>query len=122
MIRGAATGSTTNMRRCRMVQPSILAESSMSSEISWKYPHLWSAHLSTLPAVGETGETALEWAPRPSRRERSVLAAREDLSRHLGSDDPHPKGLSATLGSRPVSCPAARAVEQLRISSCHATT
>jgi hypothetical protein len=93
MIPGAATGSTTNMRRCRMVQPSILAESSMSFEILSKYPHLQSVHFSTLPAAGETGETALEWAPRrPPRRERSVLAAREDLSRHLGRDYPQPQG------------------------------
>ena len=80
-------------------------------EVLGDLPHLQSVHFSTLPAVGETGETALEWAPRrPPRRERSVLAAREDLSRHLGRDDPHRKALSATLGSRPFSCPAAGAV------------
>jgi hypothetical protein len=64
-------------------------------EVLGDLPHLQSVHFSALPAVGETGETALERAPRrPPRRERSVLAAREDLSRHLGRDDPHRKALS----------------------------
>jgi hypothetical protein len=62
-------------------------------EVLGDLPHFQSVHFSTLPAVGETGETALEWGlRRPPRRERSVLAAREDLSRHPGGDDPHPQG------------------------------
>ena len=62
-------------------------------EVLGDLPHLQSVHFSTIPAVGETGGTALEWAPRrPPRRKRSVLAAREDLSRHLGRDYPQPQG------------------------------
>ena len=74
-------------------------------------PHLQSVHFSTLPAAGEAGETALEWAPAAhragsdqySRLGRTLLATSAVIILN-------PKALSATLGSRPFSRPAARAV------------
>ena len=80
-------------------------------EVLGDLPHLQSVHFSTLPAVGETNETALEWAPAGHRAgtDQYLRLGRTSLATSAVIIL-NPKALSATLGSRPFACPAARAV------------